>query len=132
MSKISETGMVTSAGQLLLPMDRVNAFLSKQKGRRIIAIFEAVEPGSSAAQMAYYFKYILPTIREALYETGERKTEAQTDLWLRGLCPTCWTAYGELMKIHEMSQTEMSDFIDWLKQFAAENLHVYIEDSRTI
>ena len=31
-----------------------------------------------------------------------------------------------------MGKTDFSEFLDWLKQFAAENLFVYIEDPKTL
>ena len=132
MNKISEAGIVSESGLLRMPMDRVKAFFAANKGKRIIARFEAVAPGSSDAQLAYYFQYIVPTIQTALWETGERKSERQVDLWLRQQCGSCYNDYGGLLEARQMSQTDFSEFLDWLKQFAAENLYVYIEDPKTI
>ena len=129
---ISEAGIVSESGVLRMPMDRVKAFFAANKGKRIIARFEAVAPGSSDAQLAYYFQYIVPTIQTALWETGERKSERQVDLWLRQQCGSCYNDYGGLLEARQMSQTDFSEFLDWLKQFAAENLYVYIEDPKTI
>ena len=131
-TKISESGMIGQDGQLRLPMDRLNAFFAANKGQRVIVRFEAAAPGSTAAQLAYYFQYIVPTIQTALLETGERKTERQVDLWLRQHCGSCYNDYGGLLEARQMNQRDFSDFLDWLKQFAAENLFVYIEDPKTI
>lgn len=130
--KISESGIVGTDGRLRMPMDRLNAFFAEHKGERVVVRFEAAAPGSTAAQLAYYFNYIIPTIQTALWETGERKTERQTDLWLRGQCAVCTSGWGDLMEAGQMSKTDFSEFLEWLKQFAAENLSVYIEDPRTI
>ena len=132
MDKISESGVITLYGQLRMPMDRLNAFFAKHKGERVVVKFEAAVPGSSAAQLAYYYNYIIPTIQMALYETGERKTEKQVDLWLRQKCGSCYNDYGGLLEARQMSKNDFSDFLEWLKQFAAENLYVYIEDPKTI
>lgn len=132
MDKISESGIITDNGQLRLPMDRLNAFLAANKGKRVVVRFEAATPGSSELQLAYYFNYIVPTIQTALLETGERKTERQTDVWLREQCVHCTSGWGDLMEARQMSKTDFSLFLDWLKQFAAENLYVYIEDPRTL
>lgn len=129
---ISESGMIGQDGQLRLPMDRLNAFFAANKGQRVIVRFEAAAPGSTAAQLAYYFQYIVPTIQTALLETGDRKTERQVDLWLRQHCGSCYNDYGCLLEARQMNQRDFSDFLDWLKQFAAENLFVYIEDPKTI
>ena len=130
--KISESGIVGTDGRLRMPMDRLNAFFAEHKGERVVVRFEAAAPGSTAAQLAYYFNYIIPTIQTALWETGERKTERQTDVWLREQCAVCTSGWGDLMEAGQMLKTDFSEFLEWLKQFAAENLSVYIEDPRTI
>ena len=132
MDKLSESGIITDNGQLRLPMDRLNAFLADNKGKRVVVRFEAAEPGSSELQLAYYFNYIVPTIQTALWENGERRTEKQVDLWLRQQCGSCYNDYGGLLEARQISKPDFSDFIEWLKQFAAENLYVYIEDPRTL
>lgn len=130
--KISESGIITDNGQLRLPMDRLNAFFAANKGKRVIVRFEAAEPGSTELQLAYYFNYIVPTIQTALWENGDRRTEKQVDLWLRQQCASCYNDYGGLLEARQISKPDFSDFIEWLKQFAAENLYVYIEDPRTL
>lgn len=132
MDKLSESGIITDNGQLRLPMDRLNAFLAANKGKRVVVRFEAAEPGSSELQLAYYFNYIVPTIQTALWETGDRRTEKQVDLWLRQQCASCYNDYGGLLEARQISKPDFSDFIEWLKQFAAENLYVYIDDPRTL
>jgi hypothetical protein len=130
--KISESGTITDNGQLRLPMDRLNAFFAANKGKRVVVRFEAAEPGSTELQLAYYFNYIVPTIQTALWENGDRRTEKQVDLWLRQQCASCYNDYGGLLEARQISKPDFSDFIEWLKQFAAENLYVYIEDPKTI
>ena len=129
--KISESGIITDNGKLRLPMDRLNAFFAANKGKRVVVRFEAAEPGSTELQLAYYFNYIVPTIQTALWENGDRRTEKQVDLWLRQQCASCYNDYGGLLEARQISKPDFSDFIEWLKQFAAENLYVYIEDPRT-
>ena len=132
-TKISESGFVFNDGALRMPMDRLNAFFADHKGCRITATFEATEPGTPVAQQSYYYRYVLPTIVDALREQGTRKTEEQTDRWLMEMYPAGNTV--ELMPLvfaRQLNQSQMSDFLEWLKQFAAENLSVYIEDPRTI
>lgn len=132
MDKISESGIITDNGQLRLPMDRLNAFFAANKGKRVVVRFEAAAPGSTELQLAYYFNYIVPTIQTALWENGDRRTEKQVDCWLRQQCASCYNDYGGLLEARQISKPDFSDFIEWLKQFAAENLYVYIEDPRTL
>ena len=125
-NKISESGIIGNDGKMRLPMDRLNAFCAAHKGKRILVRIEAVERGSSAAQQAYYFNYIIPTIREALLGTGERLTLEQTERWLfRQFVSDCDS-------VHELGISEMSDYLEQVKQFAAEHLDVYIEDPKSI
>lgn len=131
-NKISETGVIGEDGRLRMPMERINSFFRSNKGKRIIVRFEAVEIGSTEAQLAYYFQYIVPSVQAALWETGDRKTERQTDLWLRQQCGSCYNDYAGLLEARQISKSDFSDFIDWIKQFAAENLFIYIEDAKTI
>lgn len=132
MDKISESGIIGKDGQLRMPMDRLKEFFAANKGKRVVVRFEAAEPGSSELQLAYYFNYIVPTIQTALWETGDRRTEKQVDLWLRQQCASCYNDYGGLLEARQISKPDFSDFIEWIKQFAAENLSVYIEDPKTI
>ena len=139
--------MITPDGLLRMPMDRLKAFFADHKNQRVVVRFEAAAPGSSELQLAYYFNYIVPTIQTALYETGERMNEKQVDQWLRKQCPSIFETFipptaeqvkqgyfgcTETKGIRDLSVSEMSDYLEWLKQYAAENLYVYIEDPRTL
>lgn len=131
---INESGFVGTDGKLHLPMDRLNAFFRANKGKRVTIRIEALAPGSTSAQLAYYYNYILPTIQQSFYEQGTRMTEDQTDRMLVGEFPmdVC-KADGERAEIaREMNQSQMSEFIGWLKEYAAENLDVYIADPKNI
>ena len=129
MNKISESGIIGMDGKLRLPMDRVNGFLAANKGRRAIVTFESVLPGSSDALLGYYYGYVVPAVRDAFKETGERKTDEQTDEFLVDKFPK---DHPGIEKADQFNQSEMLDFLEWLKQYAAENLFVYIEDPKTI
>lgn len=128
MSKICESGRISASGKLLLPMDRVNAFLEKNKGKRVIVQFEAVEHGTTKAQRAYYYGYILPCVVEALKGQGNLLTKEIADAWLLDIFPV----NVEATVARDLTKEQMSEFIEWLKEFAAENLDIYIEDPQTI
>lgn len=136
MKIISELGIVGNDGRLRMPMERVNAFLSQNKGRRVIVRFEAAEPGSSELQLAYYYNYIVPNIKNVLYEQGTRMTETGVDRWIINNYPCCNDLVFEdgVPKVfgRQLTVSEMTDLLEWLKQYAAENLYVYIEDPKTL
>ena len=134
-NNISESGMISADGRLLLPMDRINAFFAEHKGERLVVRFTADVPGSTNAQQTYYYQYVLPTIRQAFKDLGERKTETQIDRLLVGLYPGDKTEreFGmDVLEAEAFDRGQMSEFLDWLKQYAAENLYVYIEDPKTL
>ena len=133
MNKISESGIIGMDGKLRLPMDRLNAFFAANKGKRVVVRFEAATHGSTAAQLAYYYNYIIPCVVDALREQGTRLSEEQADRWLMELYPDGGTLeLYPLVHARQLNQHQMSDFLEWVKQYAAENLHVYIEDPKTI
>lgn len=124
---IAEAGIIDMKGRLRLPMDRLNEFFEANKGRRVVVQFEAAMQGSSDAQLAYYRKYVVPTIQKALWDMGNRMGEQNTERWLREQCP-----FMDIESVNNLSTYEMSEYLEWLKQYAAENLYVYIEDPKTI
>lgn len=118
-------------------MGEVNDFFRQHKGSRIIARFIVSKPGSSEALKGYYFNYVVPTFKQAIWESGERKTEEQTELFLRELSPVMYAEkvnedtgeYShELRKIADLSNSELIEHIDFLKQLASEEYYFYIAD----
>ncbi len=126
--------MIGTDGRLRLPMDRINTFCAANKGKRVTVRFEAAAPGSTKAQQSYFYQYVLPTVQQAYRETGERMSEEWTERVLFLEYPEHPRKENGNPAEHarDLNQTQMSDFLEWLKQFAAENLSVYIEDPRTI
>lgn len=135
-TKISESGIIGPDGRLRMPMDRVNAFFAANKGQRVVVRFETAEHGSSALQLAYYYNYVVPTVAAVLYEQGTRKRETMVDRWLVEQYPgekdERITGLGMVEQARQFDKTQMTEFLEWLKEFAAENLYVYIEDPKTL
>lgn len=136
--KISESGMIGTDGRLRLPMDRLNACFNDHKGQRVTVRFYFDAPGSTAAQQSYYYQYIVPTIQQAFRETGERKSEKAVDKFLMEQYPgdKSESEIGlgvDVTEARQLNRTQMADFLEWVKQFAAEPpLSVYVEDPRNI
>lgn len=85
--EITATGTINNNGGLAMYMGELNEFLKGWKGSRIIARFIVASPGSSEALKGYYFNYVVPTFRHAIWEAGERLTEEQTERRLREFSP---------------------------------------------
>lgn len=122
-------------------MGELNSFFKEWKGARIVARFSVASPGSSEALKGYYFNYVVPTFKQAIWDSGERKTEEQTERFLRELSPVMYEQTPDvetgqyetrLREIRELSNAELIEHIDTLKQIAAEEYSVFIDDPRTI
>lgn len=118
-------------------MGELNEFFKGWKGSRIIARFIVASPGSSEALKGYYFNYVVPTFKHAIWEAGERLTEEQTERRLREFSPIMYeqtpnidTGKYEtrLRTIAELSNAELIEHIEFLKQLASEEYYLCIAD----
>jgi len=137
MDKISESGFIGEDGRLRMPMDRLNQEFARHKGQRVIMRVEFAFPGTTASQLAYYYNYIVPTIQQSFLQIGERKSEKAVDKFLMEQYPgdKSESEIGlgvDVTEARNLDRKQMSDYLEWLKQFAAENLSVYIEDPKTL
>lgn len=139
--EITATGTINNNGGLAMYMGELNEFLKGWKGSRIIARFIVASPGSSEALKGYYFNYVVPTFKHAIWEAGERLTEEQTERRLREFSPIMYeqtpnidTGKYEtrLRTIAELSNAELIEHIEFLKQLASKEYYLYIDDPRTL
>lgn len=139
--EISASGIINANGALAMYMGEVNAFFASNKGQRVVARFIVAPKASSDALKGYYYHYVVPTIKFGIWNTGDRKTEQQTELFLRSISPVCYEetvneetgVYNHrLREIPELDNTELIDHIETIRQFAAENLNVFVDDPRTL
>lgn len=135
--EITATGTINNNGGLAMYMGELNEFFKDWKGSRIIARFIVASPGSSEALKGYYFNYVVPTFKHAIWEAGERLTEEQTERRLREFSPIMYeqtpnidTGKYEtrLRTIAELSNAELIEHIEFLKQLASEEYYLYIAD----
>jgi NurA-like 5'-3' nuclease len=111
------------------------------KGCRVIAKFMVELQGSSEALKGYYYNCVVPSFQEGMWDAGERLTEEDAEIKMRELSPImleqefneetgkCTT---RLREISELSNAELVEYIDHLKQIAAEEYSIYIEDPQSI
>lgn len=139
--EIQVAGRVTNQGRLSMYMEELNQFTKKWPNARIIATFRVSEPGSSAALRGYYYNYIVPTFKRAIWEAGERKTDEQIERYLREISPVMHEQTAdpetgkyvdELREIKDLDNSELIEHIEHLKQIGAEEFSIYIEDPNTI
>lgn len=139
--EISSSGNIGNDGKLRMYFGELNQFFAMHKGSRIIARFIVASPGSSEALKGYYFNYVVPTFRTGIWEAGERLTEEQTERRLRELSPVMYDQTPDintgkyetrLRTIAELSNAELIEHIEHLKQIAAEEYNTFIDDPRSI
>lgn len=135
--EISVAGRINADGRLTMYMQELNDFARKWKNAKIVATFRICEPGTSAALKGYYYNYVVPTFKRALWDSGERKTDEQTERYLRELSPIMYNQVAdpetgkytsELREIKDLSNAELVEHIETLKQIGAEEFSIYIED----
>ena len=90
---------------------------------------------------AYYYNYVVPTFKHAIWEAGERLTDEQTERRLREFSPIMYEQTPDettgkyetrLREISELSNAELIEHIETLKQIAAEEYNTFIDDPRTL
>ena len=139
--KIAVTGTIDNNGNLRMYMDELKQFFKMHKGCRVIAKFMVESQGSSEALKGYYYNCVVPSFQEGMWEAGERLTEEEAEIKMRELSPImleqefnnntgkCTT---RLREISELSNAELVEYIDHLRQIAAEEFSIYIEDPQSI
>lgn len=135
--KISVPGNINSNGELKMFMGELRQFFANWKDSRIIATFEVVPTGQSEALKAYYYNYVVPTMKQAFWDNGTRMTDAECEVYLREMSPIMAEEHYvnghyqvKLKEIDEISNEELIEHIDTIKQMAAEDYSVYIEDPK--
>ncbi len=128
-------GHITDKGELKMFMGDLKQFFSEWKGSKVIATFEIIPDEQSEALKAYYYKYVVPTMRQAIWDTGTRLTNEDCDYYLRYMSPIMrieehngdkWRY--DVLDIKDVSNAELIEHIEFIKQMAAEDYGVYIED----
>lgn len=139
--EITATGTINQSGELAMYMGEIKEFFRMHKGARVFARFSIAKPGTSEALKGYYYNCVVPTFQQAIWDKGERMTEAKTEEYIRELSPIMYeqipnvdTGFYEtrIKEISELSNAELVEHIETIKQYCAENLNVYIEDPQSI
>lgn len=137
--EVYASGKINENGKLSVYMGEVKEMCADNKGRRVIARFTVTSSEPSAAMRGYYFHYIVPVMRQAIWETGERLTEEETEKRLRELSPVMREETPNektgrytyrLREIDELDTADLLEHIETIKAMAAEWYCVFIEDPR--
>lgn len=133
---ISLVGRINKDGDMVISdKDLMTRYLKLNNNKDIIVTIQVFSRGSSDAIKGYYYNKIVPDFRKVIWDLGERKTEKETELFIRQLSPIAWREkivngkyILELREISELDNQEMVHFIQHLKEIAATDYQFYIYD----
>ncbi|NQU54086.1 MAG: hypothetical protein HQ522_16275 [Bacteroidetes bacterium] len=127
--KITLLGKIDSTGQVRTDNAQMLNFSKMWENKRITVTIEIEQPGSSGALKGLYYGKLVPEFRQALWDNGERMTEAKTEAYLRSLCPVLWNesvrpGTGEyeasLREINDLDNSEFVAYFEHLEEIYAE------------
>lgn len=95
------------------------------RGSKIIATFHVIDE-SSAKQYVYFKDYIIPQFIQGMNSKGNYYSETGALEFIQSECPLI----EEVGKVDffNMNKSKLNQVIEWLKQYMAENLDIYIND----
>lgn len=136
--KINVFGKINNEGRLMMQPE-LTEFIRAWANNRVVATFEILPDNPSEALTGYYYHYVVPTMKAALWQSGDRTNEKECEQWLRNTSPITnnyewkndvgWTR--QVKEIAELSSAELVEHIEFIKQMAAEEYSIYIEDPQT-
>lgn len=129
MNIFTETGIINRDGVLMMPKGALNQWCKEHIGARVFVRFEAVEPDSCKALEGYYYKVVVPQVRAGLDELGTMMSEKDVRDYLREVSPV--TDHGQT-EINALDKWQLGRHVEFIRQWAAENLYVTIADPNTI
>lgn len=119
---IQLTGKIDKEGKLKLSgINDFNEFMGLHKGDSIIMNLTVLPDKSTDRMIAYYYA-VIPQIQEAYREQGERILREQITNRLLFAYPHV----KDQEKIEEFTYPELYDFLEFVHEYVAVNLSVYI------
>lgn len=134
------TGVITSSGKLSInSREELDHFCKMHPGTSYVCNLQVFEPTASAAIKGYYFNKIVYDFQQAFKQSGERLNLKEVEERLREMSPVmqiesfeAGTYKHELKNVEDCTNAELSEFIEHLKQIAAEDFSFYIQDPHEI
>lgn len=136
-------GQTSSSGSLMISnKEEMNEFFKMHPNTFFIMSIEVVKTKPlSIPLLMYYKKKVVPDMREAYLKSGERLTLEQVDRKLRERSPiTIKEQYtrdsrkwnSDVLEIEDLDNQQLVFFIEQLKDFAAQEFGVWIEDPTSL
>jgi len=141
MSALNLTGRITNDGKLAVySQNELNHYLKQNSGKRVMIRFEILDERPTQAMLGYYHAKVLPDMKDAFWKLGNRKRLSEVEQFCREVSPICWSDEMDengkwkyrLKDLSELNAPELYQHLEFIKQYAAENLHVFIHDPKII
>lgn len=139
--EFTQNCQVNPSGSLVVYMDSLNEFTAKYPSSHAVLSLKIIGKKSSRPLIGYYYAVVVPTMQAEIWKSGDRKTEEQTDIFLRENSPIMYLEtvdlktgkyFHELKRIPDLSNEELLEHIETIKQLAAEEYGCYIEDPKSL
>lgn len=135
METLTYTGKVENGELRIINRKRMDIEVKRFEGKEVEIAICKKEYRRSTQLNRYYWGVCVKMIRDFLIQSGYKVTTDDTHEWLKykflmADIPNIET--GEVMKVarstSKLKNSEMMDYIEEIKQFAAEELSLYIPD----
>jgi len=128
---------INKKGKLIIdnPSEMIN-FMSQFKDGMLIGQFTIKNKNPSKSMVGYYYKVVVPKFQKAFFNTGHRYTLEQVEEKIRDLSPVTkkesFTEEGmyncSLVRFEDLDSFDQVLFLEHIKQIAAEEFSVFVED----
>ena len=130
-------GKITNDGKLKIDRNELDNFIKDYKDQACIIEIEILDSRKYNKLRAYYFNYILPTVRNLFWDNGIRMDIEGTNYFLKKTYPLFMeekinpeTQKWEvtIKSINDLNKYEFYDYIEHIKQYIAENFDYFLTD----
>ena len=123
-------GKFNESGEFVLyGINDLKDFGEMHAGSKIIVEVSVLHAETSKAMIGFFHKVIVPEYIKAFKEIGDRKTNKEMVEFISNTMPT---AINNGCRIEDLDRINMWHLIEECKQYAAENLSLYIADAIVI
>lgn len=134
MEEIILRGKIDSEGELLIyglrdlkKFSKSQIKRSTQEGVNILVKITVLSDEKKDRMFGYVKAKLIPEIRKAMYNTGTRMTDHQVECMLLEIAEIDCRK-----RLSDLNYVELYNLIDTVKQYAAENLSLYVDDALII
>lgn len=128
MRKVNVTGRVYNGKMYIHDKVELAEYCRQNEGERVMVMVETIGNEPSSAFIGLYRGKVLKDIQQGFYNLGDRRSTEYLDAMLRRSWPMITqNDEGEDKEVEQMNTYELNGFMEFVKQYAAENLGVIVD-----